>query len=103
MILEQWTNKRTGVSYRRITKGNAKKLFADGYTLIIAPVYANMDSPWHLWAIIQYNDIDGQSPWASFDRIVKSFTYYNCIGEFGRYPKYYIPETIYHSYFGRVR
>ena len=100
MMLEQWTNKRTGTVYRRITKGNAKKLFADGHTLIIAPVYANMDSPWHLWAIMQYNDIDGQPPQESFNRIVNSFIYYNCNVELGRYPKYYIPESIYHRYFG---
>ena len=100
MILERWTNERTGTHYRRITKSNAKKLYADGHTLIIAPVYANMNSPWHLWAIMQYNGKDGDTPGQSFERVVNSFTYYNCNAELGRYPKYYIPESIYHKYFG---
>ena len=100
MILDRWTNERTGCRYRRISKSNARRLFADGHTLIIAPIYANMNSPWHLWSIMQYNGIDGTDPKKDFERIVNSFTYYNCTAELGRYPKYYIPESIYHKYFG---
>ena len=100
MILERWTNEKTGCTYRRISKSNARRLFADGKTLIIAPIYANMNSPWHLWAIMQFNGIDGADPNTDFERIVNSFIYYNCQGELGRYPKYYIPESTYHIYFG---
>lgn len=100
MILERWINKRTNTAYRRITKGNAKKLFVYGHVLIIAPVKANLDSPWHTWSIMQYNGKDDSTPEQSFDRIINSFTYYNCNPQIGLYPKFYIPESIYYRYFG---
>ena len=100
MILDRWTNDRTGCIYRRITKSNARRMFCDGHTVIIAPVFANMNSPWHLWHIIQYNGKDEGTPEQHFERIINSFIYYNCNAELGRYPKYYIPESIYHRYFG---
>lgn len=100
MILERWINKRTNTPYRRITRANAKKLFADGHILIIAPAKADLDSPWNNWSIMQYNGKDGTAPAQSFDRIINSFTYYNCNSQLGLYPKFYIAESIYHKYFG---
>lgn len=100
MILERWTNERTGCLYRRITKSNAKRLYKEGCTLIIAPVKANMNYGFRLWSIMQYNGKDNETPEQSFDRIINSFIYHNCNSESGLYPKYYIPESVYHKYFG---
>lgn len=98
MRVEHFTNKRTGTVYKRITKGQAQKLFAGGHTLIIAPCKANMYCIFQTWSIMQYNGIDGGTPAADFERIVNSFIYYNCNNEMGLYPKFFAPAVVIDRY-----
>ena len=94
MRIEHFTNKRTGVNYYRITKRTAKKLFAQGHTLLIAPSKANMYYIFQTWAIMQYNGIDSTTPEQDFERISNSFAYYNCNNEMGTYVKYFAPAAV---------
>lgn len=94
MRIEHFTNKRTNTQYYRITKHLAKKLFAGGHVLIIAPSKANMAYMFQTWAIMQYNGIDGTTPEQDFERISNSFAYYNCNNEMGTYVKYFAPAAV---------
>lgn len=94
MRIEHFTNRRTGTKYYRITKTLAKKLFASGHVLLIAPSNANMNYMFQQWAIIQYNGIDGTTPEQDFERITNSFAYYNCNNEMGTYCKYFAPAAV---------
>ena len=94
MRIEHFTNKRTNTHYYRITKHTAKKLFAQGHTLIIAPSKANMNYIFQTWAIMQYNGIDGTTPEQDFERITNSFEYYNCNSQMGYHAKYFAPASV---------
>ena len=94
MRVEHFINKRTGTKYYRITKQVAKKLFAGGHTLLIAPCKANMNHMFQTWVIMQYNGIDGTTPEQDFERISNSFAYYNCNNEMGLYVKYFAPAAV---------
>lgn len=95
MRTETFTDRRTGVEYKRITKGQAQKLFAGGHTVIITPCMVNMNNPYHhFWAIMQYNGIDGDTPQEHFIKVVNSYIYYNCCSELGRYPKFFAPAAV---------
>ena len=101
MRIEHFTNRRTGTHYNRITKNQAKKLFADGYTILIAPIKANMHCIFQTWAIMQYNGIDGTTPEQDFERISNSFAYYNCNNEMGTYCKYFAPASVIEQHLSR--
>lgn len=96
MRAETFTNDRTGVIYRRLTKSQAIKLFTGGHTIVIAPVKANMSYIFRLWAILQYNPADRvqETPRQTFERLENSFRYYNCNNELGLYCKYFAPITV---------
>lgn len=96
MKQETFTNDRTGVTYKRLTKSQAIKLFQDGHAIIIAPVKANMLYIFKLWAILNYNPSDRthETPKQTFDRLENSFRYYNCNNELGLYCKYFAPATV---------
>lgn len=95
MRLETFTNPRTNTLYKRITKTQAQKLFADGHAVIISPCMVNMSNSYHhFWAILQYNGIDGGTPAEHFEKVVNSYIYYNCCAELGRYPKYFAPAAV---------
>lgn len=101
MRYEYFTNTRTGTLYKRITKNQAKKLFADGHTLLIAPIKANMHCIFQTRAIMQYNGIDGTTPEQVFERITNSFAYYNCNNEMGAYCKYFVPASVIEQHLSR--
>lgn len=77
---------KDGKNYVRISKLKAKRLFENGQTIFLLPAKMN---PYNMWtcldSISKENEVD-------FERLVNSFTYYNCLPEVGTYPKFFISE-----------
>lgn len=76
-----------GITYTRISKAAARKLFNDGECVGICPVNVNPESIWGGMVELQKGC---KCENRSFGDFVNSFTYYNCqIEETGRYPKFF--------------
>lgn len=75
---------------QRIRKNQARKLYNEGKTIIIAPCNLNIYNP-------VYNSILSQTivkiaDNREFDNIINDFEWYNCNHEMGYYCSYYIGE-----------
>ena len=79
----------TTAHYVRISKREARRLYAEGCDLYFCPVNLNPESPWGLL----YSPGDRS---VSFDDHVHLFEVYNCTGETGKYTAFYIdrPEGV---------
>lgn len=84
-----FTNEKTGMQYKRISKKEAKKRFINGGNMIVAPCNMRLFTNWGGWSIIDGFNV--AEPELEFDRIINSFIYYNCNAEMGYYPSFYIP------------
>lgn len=73
--------------YKRISKVKARKLFASGEEIRIAPCKVNIDNEYYHF----YFDINNKSE-GSFDTLVNMCTCYNCNYELGYYLAYYIKK-----------
>lgn len=78
--------------YKRISKAKARKLFAEGEEIRIAPCKVNIEileklnNPFSF-----YFDINNKSE-GTFDTLVNMCTAYNCNYELGYYLAYYIKK-----------
>ena len=88
----EFTNPKTGHTYKRVSKQKAKKLFADGHTLIIAPCNFRLFTMWGGFSTM--NKCDSENPEFDFNRIINAYTYYNCNNEVGKYPSFYVTENL---------
>jgi len=73
--------------YKRISKGEARRLYNEGIAVYILPckVYPDDNHPW-----IKPFKMD----FRTFDEFVNEYEYYNCnIAEIGYYAAYYIKEA----------
>lgn len=76
-----------GITYYRISKTTARKLFEDGNLVGICPVNLNPSSFWGGMCTFQKGH--KCENW-SFDDFVNNFIYYNCqMEETGKYPKFF--------------
>ena len=76
-----------GVTYTRISKATARKLFDDGNVIGICPVNINPESIWD--GMCEFQKGHKFENW-SFDDFVNNFIYYCCqIEEVGKYPKFF--------------
>lgn len=73
------------MSYRKVTKPMAHKLYKEGRIIILVPCKCGVDSSLSC-------EISFQGSLDDFDRTVNSFVYYNCNHETGRYVHYYLKE-----------
>lgn len=79
-----------GVTYYRISKATARKLFDDGNVIGICPVNLNPSSFWGGMCTFQKGH--KFENWG-FDDFVNNFIYYNCqMKETGKYPKFFRRE-----------
>ena len=84
----RFTNPKTGVQYKRISKKEAKKRFMAGSVMIIAPCNLQLFTNWGGWALLDGGC--GTNDGKEFDATVNLFTYYNCNYELGYYPSFYV-------------
>lgn len=84
------------VSYKKVTKPTARKLFNSGTPVYLLPSkvnafivfdrnYKGAIQP----VVISHKEDDGEN---QFDRTVNEFEYYNCNSEMGYYAHYFIKE-----------
>ena len=72
---------------KKINKSTARKLYNEGKEFWITA--CNMRPEYGiLIGSLSFEQMAG----VSFDAMVNSFSYYNCDGERGRYPAYYVEE-----------
>ena len=75
-----------GVTYTRVTKATARKLFNNGECVGICP--AKID-PSNMWCgMAEFQKSHKRENWG-FDDFVNCFVYYNCQEETGKYPKFF--------------
>lgn len=76
-----------GVTYYRISKATARKLFDDGEVIGLCPVKVNPESIWG--GMCKFQKGHKFENW-SFDDFVNNFVYYCCqMEETGKYPKFF--------------
>lgn len=76
-----------GITYTRISKATARKLFNDGECVGICPVKIDPSSIWG--GMVEFQKGHKFENW-TFDDFVNNFAYYNCqLNETGKYPKFF--------------
>ena len=87
--------KSQGVTYERISKTKAKKLYKQGKTICIAPVNANMYYVLcDLYTYINKNDLKSKYGYTShFDTLINEYTFHICNNELGTYLKYFVNKS----------
>lgn len=76
-----------GITYTRISKVTARRLFEKGECVGICPVNINPSSIWG--GMDEFQKGLKCENW-SFDDFVNNFIYYNCqLNETGKYPKFF--------------
>ena len=75
----------------RITKSEARKLFADGKEIILVPNLLRPGAPWNPECRIDSaRYLEDVVPWCEpWDRMYKNWAYYNLGDGMGRYAHYY--------------
>ena len=89
-----------GVSYKRVCKQTAKKLYKNNEEIILCAVNLNPFSMYHPSCAIsnkksdvswEFENFYDEYEETSFDKYVNSFEYYNCIcAETGYYASFYV-------------
>lgn len=74
-----------GVTYCRISKTEARKIYNQGRNVYLCPVHMRLDSPWNGLPYIN-NKEDMR---ATFNDRICQYEIYNCDGERGQYLKYF--------------
>lgn len=74
-----------GAEYKRVSKPTAKRLYADGKEIFVAPWKARFGNWYASFAMKKESDED------DFESRINAFIYYNCqCDEIGKYPAFYI-------------
>lgn len=107
--MNKYSFTNNGKTWERITKKQARAAYNNGLTVLFCPV--NM-RPFGAWGNgVQINishdtDIGILDKWTkenSFDRVLNSFEFYNCIdNETGRYTAFYIPVVTVDKFTGET-
>lgn len=84
--VKKLTFENTTLSYTRINKPEARKLYNLGRPIKILPCKANPNSPW-----FSNSTVSKESTGRDFDALINEFAYYYCnTSELGRYPAFYV-------------
>ena len=74
----------------RVNKQKAKRLYNQGESVTIIPCNVPLLNLW----IGGYTFNIQQTEHREFDKIINSFMFYNCSYQLGRYPAYYVEESL---------
>lgn len=83
------------ITYRRVNKKDAKKLFLEGKPITFTPVYTSPASPVYRVSItmeLAYKEDNRQSDIDYWEMLVNRYTIYNCNSELGPYVAFYTNE-----------
>ena len=72
--------------YSRVDKRVARKIYNEGKDVLFIPRNMRPDNNWGL-GIVENKYLFGQE--ATFDKLVDTYTWYNCNNETGRYVAFY--------------
>jgi len=75
------------MKFTKITKRQARKLFADNSPIYVIAHKMRPGGPFHMGMTIFPQRYHEES--RTFDQMINDFTYYNCSHETGYYPAYY--------------
>ena len=78
-----------GKNYKRIYKQQARRLFNEGYEILVYMINANPYSMWNQPFTVNNSSIDGDAK-DTFDDLINNFEHYNSGDGYGHYSKYYI-------------
>ena len=70
--------------YERISKAQARKMFDNGESIGLIACKLNLLSQWGNPSMVNSKELD-----ATFDKLVNTFTYYNCSYAAGYYIHYF--------------
>ena len=90
------------VSYKRVIKPLARKMYNCGISVLLIPCRVNESVLTNKDSIIQpvtISILDSDSDINRFDRAVNNFEYYNCNADLGYYSHYYVSEEDYNNYY----
>ena len=79
------TQRYDGITWERVTKARARKVYESGGRVALSPVLAR----WGVWV---EPHIISNGTGGPFDLTISAVEFYNCGADLGRYPAYYIPE-----------
>lgn len=83
-----FTDDKTGVTFARCTKKEAREAWRAGFIVMLCPVKARPFGFWHLECITNVNRCEGEQ----FETFLNQYEAYNCgYNELGKYPAYYLP------------
>ena len=80
------TQRYDGITWERVTKARARKVYESGGRVALSPVLAR----WGVW-VEPYIISNGTG--GPFGLMVSMVEFYNCGAELGRYLAYYIPDS----------
>lgn len=92
-----FTESKTGRTWERITKKQARAAYMNGLTVAICPVNFRLFTPWRYPYTTNRKSreqfiVDDTGARNDFNNVVASFEYYNCTNtETGKYAAFYIP------------
>ncbi len=75
---------------QRVSKNEARKAWEKGKDIYFFPCMANTESPWINSYVSgkYYEDSQGYT----FDEVCEYFEIYNCVGNLGKYAKFFIGD-----------
>lgn len=93
------------VSYKKINKPTARKMYNSGYDIMLLPCKVNafivFDKNYRGFVQpVTFNIKTCTYNTNRFDRSVNDYEYYNCNSEMGYYSHYYVSEKDYNKYKG---
>lgn len=91
MIDRTFTDNK-GISWTRVSKRRARRLFAAGHVIEMSPVNMNPCNVWCTYYCIGrgLKYYEG----TTFDAEASAFEYYNCNSECGKYAAYYVRTEV---------
>lgn len=96
---------KSGATYKRVNRKQAKRLFVHGQNVIACPVNLRIFGPWRTEILLEsypdetcarltYGDELESFAAQRFEQLVDYATAYNCNAETGRYLAYYVPSYV---------
>lgn len=79
------TLRPAGVRVKQVNKTAARKAYNNGHTVYLNACNMRLNNPWT--SPIPVHNEDNAT---SFDSIVNSFEYYNCVAECGKYANFFV-------------
>lgn len=88
--MQHMTFQDSATNYTRISKREARKRYDNNLPFAICPAKMRPGFPFASHMMVHPTDFKKQELGRTFDKVVNSFTYYNCSHETGYYTAFYL-------------